>query len=82
MRQISYPYICDECGTEIKVEKEAMIEWLNHGDLISEVRVVHVPISSPKGGCYKHTSNPYRRDLHSQDVTGDAELLKELGLEL
>ena len=82
MRQISYPYICDECGMEMREENGPMVEWLNHNGSISDVRIVHATMHSPKGECYKHTHNAHRRDLHIQDVVGDAELLKELSLKL
>ena len=71
---------CDECGTPINKIEDAVVEWIEEGENISEVRVVHNPVYSPNSNCYKHTSHYHRKDNHLEQVMGNEEFKKKLKL--
>ena len=80
MKFISFPMACDECGAAINKIEDAMVEWIDEEEKISEGRVVHHPSYSPNSDCYKHTDQHHRQDNHLEQVMGNDELKKKLKL--
>ncbi|MEO6917732.1 MAG: hypothetical protein ABI171_01610 [Collimonas sp.] len=78
MKFLRQPLLCDECKKPIEEYAHGMIEWLEDGSAISEVRVVHNPAHSPTGRCYKHLYHAKRRELHLADILNNEALRKQL----
>lgn len=79
-------WICDSCGEVIHKPEEGWVEWVEGSDnLCRDFRICHHKVYSPfenQDGCYKHSSELGRCDLHLDQILGEylmPFLLKFLG---
>lgn len=75
MLEVLNQFVCDECGTVIRIPQEGLVEWLHipdeHGkEHASGFRIIHTGEASPwkckEGkyyGCSKYNKHPGRKDM-------------------
>lgn len=80
MKKLLSIIICDECKQPINKNTEAMVEWIDDGVSISDVRIVHNPKFSPTGNCYKHSLHFYRKDRELDFILSNLELKNKLNI--